>query len=183
LNPERDMQLVTIQGGGPGMLAALQQNAIDGFCLSSPTADLAVQRQGCDYLFQMALNPPPALSEYQYIVASASEDTIKAKRDALVRYCRGIALALRSINTEQEKFKAWAKAWFEGMDPDIFETAFANNGKIYFTEPTPREDLYRKNIEFVSTTNRLMGAEALPSSVTFQTMCDPSLAQDALKGL
>ena len=183
LDPERDMQLVSIQGGGPGMLAALGQNAIDGFCLSSPTADLAVQRQNCGYLFQMALNPPPVLAEYQYIIASSHQDTIKSKRDALVRYCRGIALALRSINAEPDKFKAWAKDWFEGLDPDIFESAFANNGRIYFQDPTPREDLFRKNIEFISTTNKLMGADPLPASLTFQTMCDPTLAQEALKGL
>lgn len=183
MNPERDMQLVTIQGGGPGMLAALGQNAIDGFCLSSPTADLAVQRQGCGYLFQMALNPPPALAEYQYIVASTHEDTIKSKRETLVRYCRGIALALRSMSAEPERFKAWAKEWFEGLDPDIFESAFANNGRIYFRDPTPREDLFKKNIEFISTTNKLMGADPLPASLTFETMCNPSIAQEALKGL
>ena len=183
LNPERDMQLVTLQGGGPGMLAALQQNAIDGFCLSSPTADLAVQRQSCGYLFQMALNPPPFLAEYQYIIASAGEDTIKTKRDALVRYAKGIALALRSISAEQDKFKAWAKDWFEGMDPDIFESAYANNSRIYFADPTPKESLFAKNLEFISTVNKLMGAEAMPATVTFQAMVDPTIAQDAMKGL
>lgn len=183
LSADRDMQLITIQGGGPGMLAALEQNAIDGFCLSSPTADLAVQKQGCDYLFQMALQPPPELAEYQYIIASTAESTIKAKRDALVRYIRGIALALRSIDADPEKFKAWAKVWFEGMDPAIFESAFANNGKIYFKDPTPKEDLYNKNVEFISVVNKTMGAEAVPANINFQAMVDPTLAQEAVKGL
>lgn len=183
LDPERDLSLVSIQGGGPGMLAALQQGAIDGFCLSSPTADLAVQRQGCGYLFQMALNPPPTLAEYQYIIASTTDETIRTKRDALVRYCIGIALALRSIEREQDRFKAWAKGWFEGVEPEIFETAFANNGRIYFASPVPREDLFAKNISFISTVNKLMGAEAMPSSVNFASMADVSIAEEALTRL
>jgi NitT/TauT family transport system substrate-binding protein len=183
LDPNRDFQLVPIQGGGPGVLAALEKNVIEGFCLSSPTADMAVQRQNCDYLFQMALNPPPAMAEVQYIVASAGEATIASKRDALVRYCRGIALSLRSINKEPEKFKAWAKVWFEGLDPAIFETAFANNGAIYFADPTPKRELLDRNIQFINTVNSKMGAEALPTSLTFENVADPSLAEAALKGL
>lgn len=183
IDPERDMQLVSIQGGGPGMIAALQQGAIDGFCLSSPTADLGIQRGGCSYLFQMALNPPSSLREYQYIVASTSEQTIKTKRDALVRYARGIALALRAIDTDQAKFKVWAKAWFEGLEPEIFESAFANNGRIYFKDPTPQKDLYEVNLDFISTVNKSMGAEALPASLNFESICDLTIAQDAMSGL
>jgi ABC-type nitrate/sulfonate/bicarbonate transport system substrate-binding protein len=47
LDPNTDLRLVPMQGGGPGMLAALQQNVIDGFCLSSPTSDLAVKDRDC----------------------------------------------------------------------------------------------------------------------------------------
>lgn len=183
LDANRDFQLVPIQGGGPAILAALQQNVIEGFCLSSPTADLAVQRQGCGYLFQMALNPPPQMAEVQYIVASTAESTIAAKRDALERYCRGIALALRSIKSEPEKFKAWAKDWFEGLEPATFDLAFANNGAIYFADPTPKSELLAKNIEFINTVNKQMGAEALPTTLNFATVCDPSIAAAAMKSL
>lgn len=183
LDANRDFQLVPIQGGGPAVLAALQQGVIEGFCLSSPTADLAVQRQGCGYLFQMALNPPPQMAEVQYIVASTAESTIATKRDALERYCRGIALALRSIKNEPAKFKAWARDWFEGLEPATFDLAFANNGAIYFVDPTPQSELLAKNIDFVNTVNKQMGAAALPSTLNFGNVSDPSIATAALKGL
>ena len=183
LDANRDFQLVPIQGGGPAVLAALQQNVIEGFCLSSPTADLAVQRQGCGYLFQMALNPPPQMAEVQYIVASTAESTIATKRDALERYCRGIALALRSIKNEPEKFKAWAKDWFEGLEPATFDLAFANNGAIYFADPTPKSELLAKNIEFINTVNKQMGAAALPDTLSFGNVSDPSIAAAAMKSL
>lgn len=183
LDANRDFQLVPIQGGGPGILAALQKGVIEGFCLSSPTADMAVQRQDCGYLFQMALNPPAEMKEVQYIVASTGEATIASKRDALERYARGIALALRSIRSEPDKFKAWAKDWFEGLEPEVFELAFANNGAIYFEEPMPKQALLDKNIAFINTVNKQMGAEALQGTLSFDTVCNPSIAAAALKGL
>jgi NitT/TauT family transport system substrate-binding protein len=182
-DPNKDVQLVPIQGGGPAMIAALQKNVIDGFCLSSPTADLAVQREDCGYLFQMALNPPPQMAEVQFIVASAGERTIATKRDALVLYCRGLALTQQSIAKEPEKFKAWAQGWFEGLEPSMFETAFANNGGIYFHNPVPSEELFKKNIDYVNVVNGKMGAEPLPSSIDFASLADPTIAQDAMKGL
>lgn len=183
MDANRDFQLVPVQGGGPAVLAALQQGVIEGFCLSSPTADMAVQRQNCGYLFQMALNPPSQLSEVQYIVASTGEATIASKRDALERYARGIALALRSIKTDPQKFKAWAKDWFEGLEPATFELAFANNGAIYFDDPTPKEALLEKNIAFINTVNKQMGAAPLQDTLTFATVSDPTIAAAAMKAL
>lgn len=183
LDPNTDFQLVPIQGGGPAVLAALQKNVIDGFCLSSPTADMAVQKEDCDYLFQMALNPPTEMAEVQYIVASAGEETIATKRDALVKYCRGLALTQSSIASDPQKFKAWAQGWFEGIEPAIFETAFANNGAIYFANPVPSETLLAKNIDYINIVNKQMGAEALPTTLAFANVADASMAEDAVKGL
>jgi NitT/TauT family transport system substrate-binding protein len=176
----RDMRLVPIQGGGPGMIAGLQQGVIDGFCLSSPTADIAVRRAGCAYLFDMALNPPEAMREYQYIIASAHDRTIAQRRDALVRYAHGIALSLRSIQRENDKFKEFALRWLE-LDPEIAERAFASNGRIYFENPLPREDLFRRNVEFINFVNRTQNEPPLPENLTFAAAFDESIAQEALR--
>lgn len=183
LDPNTDFQLVPIQGGGPGVLAALQQNVIDGFCLSSPTADMAIDREDCDYLFQMVENPPEEMKEFQYITASAGEEAIANRRDVLVRYCRGLALAQKSIAAEPEKFKVWAKEYFDGMDPGIYDVAFANNGAIYFPDPVPSEELLARNIEYINTVNSLMDGAKLPDNITFSSVVDPTIAQDAIKEL
>ena len=46
LDPEQDTQLVGIQGGGQALLASMERGVIDGFCLSSPTSDIAVSKFG-----------------------------------------------------------------------------------------------------------------------------------------
>lgn len=182
MDPNKDMRLVPIQGGGPGMIAGLQQNVIDGFCLSSPSADIAVSKAGCAYLFDNAVNPPPQLNHYCYIIASAAERTIATKRDALVRYATGIALALRSVKQEPDKFKAFAIPFLE-LDPAIAERAYASNSRIYFEQPVPDVSLFQLNVDFLNATNATQGVDKLPSSLTFASIYDTSIAQEAMRRL
>ena len=185
LDPNTDLRLVPIQGGGPGMLAGLQQNVIDGFCLSSPTSDLAVKDRDCAYLFNMALNPPAALKEYNYIIASTSEAALadRNRREALVRYCTGLAMSLREMNANPPEFRAWADQWFSGMPADIAQRSFEINSKIFFSDPLPKEALFNLNVSFLNTVQKTMNAAPLPASLDFKTMYDPSVAQEALKRL
>jgi len=182
MNPNSDIRLVPIQGGGPGMLAGLEQNVIDGFCLSSPTSDLAVQSRDCAYLFNMALNPPEFFQDYLYICASTAEATLRnaEKREALVRYCHGITLALRAIQSDTARLKEWADRWFEGLPPQIAQVSFDINSKIFFADPVPTMALYAKNVEFINAVNRTMNAEAVPATLTFDTQFDTTLAREGV---
>ncbi len=185
LDPNTDMRLVVIQGGGPGMIAGLQQNVIDGFCLSSPTSDLAVLQADCGYLFNMVLNPPPQLSEYLYIVASASESSLRnaAKREALVRYSHGIGLALAAIENDRAGLRSWADKWFEGLPAAIADVSFDINSRIFFQDPVPRPDLFQQNLDFINTVNRTMAADPVPAAVSFESMFDPSVAREGVARL
>jgi NitT/TauT family transport system substrate-binding protein len=182
MDPNTDIRLVTIQGGGPGMLAGLQQNVIDGFCLSSPTSDLAVQDRDCRYLFNMATNPPPFFRDYLYICASTAEATMRNadKREALVRYCQAIQATLKAINDpgRQAQLKAWSDRWFEGLPPQIAQVSFDINSKIFFADCVPKPELYQKNLDFINAVNRTMNAEPIPASLTFEAQFDATLARE-----
>lgn len=183
LNAERDLRLVTT-GNGPPQIAATQQGAIDGFIATSPTSDIATQRAGCAYLFQNVLNPPPQIAEFQYIVSSTHEQTLKTKRDALVRYTQGLALALRRMREDPAAFKEWARVTlFADTVPDLFEEAYANNSKIFFAEPRPNEELFKRNLVVTNTVNGDLGVAPIPDSVTFASLFDTSISDDALRNL
>lgn len=185
MDPTTDMRLVVIQGGGPGMIAGLQQNVIDGFCLSSPTSDLAVLQADSAYLFNMVLNPPPELSEYLYIIASANEASYRnaAKREALVRYSHGVGLALKAMAADRAALRAWADKWFDGLPPQIADVSFDINSRIFFQDPVPKPDLFQKNIDFINAVNRTMSAEPVPASITFDALFDPSVAREGMARL
>lgn len=179
IDPDADVELVSVQGGGSGMLAGMERGTIDGFCLSSPTSDLAVENFGAAYLFNMATNPPEELEDYLYITAQVTEDAITEKREMLFDYCRGTALALRAIREEPETFKAWAAEWFEGLDPAIFEQAFATNSQIYMPNPIPTESHFELNKMFVDQGFATLGEDPLPEDFAFLDAYDPSIAEEA----
>ena len=182
LNPDRDMRLVPIQGGGPAIIAAMSQGVIDGFCLSSPTSDLAVQRFDCAYLFNMVTNPPPELAQYTYIICNTAEKTLRERRDALVRYVTGLALAMKSIQDDPVKFKAFAIPFLE-LDPAIAESAFAGNASMYYKTPLLTEAQFRTNVDFINVANKTAGLDPLPASLTFASMYDSSIGEEAMKRL
>ena len=182
LNPNTDLQLVPVQGGGPGMIAGLQQKVIDGFCLSSPTADIAVARAGCAYLFNNSVNPPPELETFCYILASTSSRVMRDKREALVRYTAGIVAALRSIHSEQDKFKAFATTFLE-LDPAIAQQAVESNARIYASDPAITPELYQRNIALLNVSRTSQGETAIPASLALNRIYDGSVLAEATKRL
>lgn len=182
IDPDKDAQLVTVRGPAP-MIAAFEQKQIDGFCLSSPTSDVAVSKFGAVYLFNMANNPPPALADYLYISASVTKKTAAEKGPALTAYCKGVALALKQIAADRDGFKAWAKTYFADLDPALFEDAFANNVNIYMKTPVPTEAQFKDNMDFLANELKTLGQPPMPANYKFADAFDLRFVEAAMKSL
>ena len=183
INPDREAQLVPIQGGPAAMIAAFDRGQIDGFCLSSPTSDVAVAKFGGTYLFNMVNNPPPDLADYLYITASVTEKTIKDKPKELVAYCRGIALALRAIHGDRAAFRKWARVYFKDLEDDLFERAFANNAAMYMKTPVPTRPQFQRNVEFLDAELKLLNQPGVPGGFRFDDAWDLSFVEKGMAGL
>jgi NitT/TauT family transport system substrate-binding protein len=183
INPDRDAQLVPIQGGPQAMIAAFDRGLIDGFCLSSPTSDVAVTKFGGTYLFNMVNNPPPDLADYLYISASVTEKTMKEKPRELVAYCRGIALALKNLHGDRTAFRKWAREYFKDLDDTLFERAFVNNVAMYMKTPIPTRAQFQRNVEFLDAELKLLNQPGVPGSFRFDDAWDLSFAEKAMTGL
>jgi hypothetical protein len=101
----------------------------------------------------------------------------------LVDYCRGIALALRAMDADPAAFKKWAQAWFEGLDPSAFETAFDVNSRIFMKTPVPTEAHFRLNVEFLDAELKLMGGGGVPAAFKFADAYDTRFVTEALRSL
>ena len=183
INPDREAQLVPIQGGPAAMIAAFDRGQIDGFCLSSPTSDVAVSKFGGTYLFNMVNNPPPDLADYLYISASVTEKTIKEKPKELIAYCRGIALALKAIHGDRAAFRKWAREYFKDLEDDLFERAFANNAAMYMKTPVPTRPQFQRNIEFLDAELKLLNQPGVPGGFRFDDAWDLSFVEKGMTGL
>ena len=183
INPDREAQLVPVQGGPAAMIAAFDRGQIDGFCLSSPTSDVAVSKFGGVYLFNMVNNPPPDLVDYLYITASVTEKTIKEKPRELATYCRGIALALKAIHGDRTAFRKWAREYFKDLEDDLFERAFANNAAMYMKTPVPTRPQFQRNVEFLDAELKLLNQAGVPGSFRFDDAWDLSFVEKGMAGI
>lgn len=182
INPDTELQLVTIQGGGPAILAAFERGAVDGFCLSSPTSDLAVQRFGGAYLFHMTRNPPPDLMDYLYIAVSVNERSVTEKTGPLLAYVRGITAALRAMREQPAAFKTWAQTFFSDMDAELFERSHDTDGGIYMTDPRISENHFRLNVAFLNAELQALGQGGVPASFSYAQAVDTRFVDQALRG-
>jgi ABC-type nitrate/sulfonate/bicarbonate transport system substrate-binding protein len=179
VDPNKDAKLVPIRGG-VAMIAAMEKDQIDGFCLSSPTSDQAIKRAGAAYLFNMAINPPPGFEDFLYITASVTEDTLKKKEAQLVAYAKGIALALKAIHEDQNAFKAMARVWFKAVDDAMFEIAFRNNIGIYMKTPVPTQHHFDVNLKFMNASLIDSGQKPAPADYSYQKAFNSSIVKKAL---
>jgi ABC-type nitrate/sulfonate/bicarbonate transport system substrate-binding protein len=183
IDPDRDAQIVPVQGGPSAMIAAFDKGQIDGFCLSSPSSDVAISKFGGAYLFNMVTNPPPELNDFLYIAASVTEKTAKDKPKELAAYCRGIALALRSMQQEPAAFKAFARDYFKDLDPSLFDAVFANNVGMYMKTPVPTQKHFDVNVEFLNMEYRGRRQPEVPASFKFANAFDLSFLEKGMQGL
>ncbi|MEJ0071440.1 MAG: ABC transporter substrate-binding protein [Pseudomonadota bacterium] len=183
IDPDKDALLVPITGGGAAMLAALHAAKIDGFCLSSPTSDVAVEKFGATYLFNMTTNPPPELADYLYITASCSQKTLKERGPELVAYCKGIALALAAIDQQPESFKAWSQGWFGDMEPGLLDVAYRNNIGMYMKTPVPTPAQLALNLEFLARELEAVGQPPVPRGFGFADAVDLGPVEQAMATL
>ena len=149
LDPENDVTLVPVQGGGGPILAAVENGQVDGFCLSSPTSDQGTTDFGMRYLFNMAEDPIEELVNYLYIVASCRPDYLESNRDHVLAYCRALQRALILIEEEPEEFRSIMEGLFEGVDPEIFEVGFEANKGIYGSSIVPTQEQFEQAKEFL----------------------------------
>ena len=92
-------------------------------------------------------------------------------------------MALKDINGDPKDFRVWADKWFEGLPPDIFGQSFEINSKIFYTNPIPKEENFKANVDFLNLVQKTMNADPIPSSLTFKDMYDTSVAEEAMKRL
>jgi ABC-type nitrate/sulfonate/bicarbonate transport system substrate-binding protein len=166
--------------GVPAMVTAMEKDQIDGFCLSSPTSDLAVKRAGAAYLFNMSINPPPGFEDFLYITASVTEATLKKKESELVAYVKGIDLALKAIHKDPNAFKAMARVWFQSLDDEMFELAFRNNVGIYMKDPVPTRHHFDVNLKFMNESLIEAGQKPAPADYSYDKAFNLSIVKKAL---
>jgi NitT/TauT family transport system substrate-binding protein len=133
LDSERDMQVLPIVQNA--ILAALENNRIDGFAYSSPLADQAIVKYGAKRLISMAAGEYPPLAGQLSITMVCNKDWVEKQTDAAAATLRAIWRAMRLMQSDPAKARAAARKAFGSMEDQVFDAAFETNRKAFPDSP------------------------------------------------
>lgn len=126
LVPQKDVKIIGI-GGGPQMLAAVENKQVDIACLASPVAELAVSRGKSVWFVNNALDEDKAFSEFLFELLyvrpdylAQNGDTVRKVLKALVRGNEWIVSASPQQHLEVLKKR------FESVDTKVLLDSMAN---------------------------------------------------------
>lgn len=149
-NPERDLTLLPIGGSGP-MLAAMEKKRVDGFSLSSPTADQAVERYGAFMLYNAAIGEWPPLKGAPYIGLIGNTDWLKANKEAAAAVYRALWRGMKYLHEKPAEARAVMRKRFHTFDEKAFDAAYENNRKAIPLTPEVGMKKAEMMKEFVET--------------------------------
>ncbi|MEU1758411.1 ABC transporter substrate-binding protein [Micromonospora sp. NPDC005686] len=182
LDPNKDLQIVPIQGGGSAMLAAVKNKQIDGMAISSPISDQAISDLGMKYLYDMSKDPVQPLVGFPYIMASCKKDFLEKNPEAIASYCRAIQRSLNFIQAEKDEFRDLLGGIFTDIKPEVFKTAFESNYPIYGKSIVPTPEQYEQAKEFVVTAFEINGSvseAAAAKKIGFDDTWNATIAKQA----
>jgi NitT/TauT family transport system substrate-binding protein len=96
LVPQQDLQILGV-GGGPSMIAALENGQIDVACNTSPTTDLMVKRGKAIMFTHNSVGKDPTYDDFLFELLYVRPDFAKANPDAVRAFCRALLSAIADI--------------------------------------------------------------------------------------
>ena len=149
--PDRDVTILPVGAAAP-MLASFSRKRIDGFVLSSPTAEQAKLELGGMTLVDLGKGEFEPLRGYLYNCLAARQDWLEKNGDKARRIVRAIAAAERLIHEKPDEARAAAKPFFGKLDSRVYEAAFRQNAPTYPASPRIDPVGVERNLAFIAAT-------------------------------
>jgi NitT/TauT family transport system substrate-binding protein len=146
MNPEADVQVLPIAQNA--ILAALEQNRIDGFAYSSPLADTAVAKYNARVLVSLAGGDYKPLAGQLSITLVCNRDWLEKRTDAAAATLRALWRAMRLMRSDPATARAAARKSFASLDDAVFDMAFETNRKAFPDSPMLTREQMAGAIDF-----------------------------------
>jgi NitT/TauT family transport system substrate-binding protein len=144
IDADRDMTLTPL-GGSTGLLAAFKQKRIDGFCLSSPTSDTAVQEMDGFTLFDMAKGDYLPLKDFLYITLIAKSSWLEENPETATKVVKAIWKAQDLMVNNPEQARDSVRTFFTKTDPELFNLAWKSSAPAFSKTPFIDRESIDKN--------------------------------------
>jgi len=148
MDPDRDMTLTPL-GGSTGLLAAFKQKRIDGFCLSSPTSDIAVQEMGGYTLFNMAKGEYAPLKDFLYITLIAKSSWLEQNPELATKVVKALWKGQELMTKNPEQARESVRTFFTKTDPKLFDLAWSSSAPAFSKTPFIDKESIDKNFTLI----------------------------------
>jgi sulfonate transport system substrate-binding protein len=126
LIPQRDLQILGV-GGGPGMIAALENGQIDVACNTSPTTDLMVKRGKAIMFTHNSVGNDPAYDDFLFELLYVRPDFARANPETVRAFCRALLAAIADIrDTPTSEQLPLLRKRFAGVDDEMLTQVLDN---------------------------------------------------------
>jgi NitT/TauT family transport system substrate-binding protein len=137
LVPQQDLQILGV-GGGPGMIAAIENGAVDVACNVSPSTDLMVKRGKAIMFTYNSLGKDPAYDDFLFELLYVRPDYAKQNPELVRSFCRALLAAIADIRDTPAKDQLpLLRNRFSGVEDDMllgvletFRPMFRRDGKV-----------------------------------------------------
>jgi NitT/TauT family transport system substrate-binding protein len=131
LVPQQDLQILGV-GGGPGMIAALENGQVDVACNTSPTTDLMVKRGKAIMFTHNSIGRDPAYDDFLFELLYVRPDYAKANPDTVRAFCRALLAAIADIrDTPASDQLPLLRKRFTGVEDDMLVQTLENLKPIF----------------------------------------------------
>jgi NitT/TauT family transport system substrate-binding protein len=123
MDTDKEVTIMPV-GGGPPMIAALKQGAIDGFIFTAPLPQIAA----AEGLGKVVISPfdgeVPELRDMTYISLVTSQDALKKKRPQLLAFVRAMTKGLKLARDNPQEARRLTRKRFADMDEKVYNSSF-----------------------------------------------------------
>jgi NitT/TauT family transport system substrate-binding protein len=131
LVPQQDLQILGV-GGGQGMIAALENNAIDVACNTSPATDIMVKRGKAIMFTYNSLGKDPAYDDFLFELLYVRPDYAKQNPEIVRAFCRALLAAIADIRDTPAKDQLpLLRKRFTGVEDDMLVEVLENLKPIF----------------------------------------------------
>ncbi len=131
LVPQQDLQILGV-GGGPGMIAALENAAIDVACNTSPSTDIMVKRGKGVMFTHNSVGKDPAYDDFLFELLYVRPDYAKQNPEVVRAFCRALLAAIADIRDTPAKDQLpLLRKRFTGVEDDMLVEVLENLKPIF----------------------------------------------------
>ena len=137
LVPQQDLQILGV-GGGPSMIAAVENGAVDVACNTSPTTDLMVKRGKAIMFTYNSVGKDPAYEDFLFELLYVRPDYAQQNPEIVRAFCRALLAAIADIrDTPARDQLPLLRKRFTGVEDDMLvqvldtlKPMFRRDGKV-----------------------------------------------------